>query len=72
MTEPNKNSNFDLPRGRWNFTNEPLWFKLVVYLITALFFFGVFMILKEWALPVLAASGFTAKFGSWFNKGRPP
>lgn len=70
MSAPGTNSNFDLPKGKWNFTNEPLWFKLCIYVITVLFYLGTFMILKVWALPALVASGFSFKFGNWFGRER--
>jgi hypothetical protein len=41
---------YDLLKGRLKFTNESQWARIVVYLITALFFIGVCWILKGSAI----------------------
>jgi len=45
---------YDLLKGRFRFTDEPLWFRMIIYSITALFFIGMVWTLQKWALPTIA------------------
>jgi len=46
MKKQNSNSGFDLLKGKWQFTNEPLWFKLLICVLTMMFFLAAFIIMK--------------------------
>ena len=52
-----KESSINLLTGKASFTNEPLWYRLVVMIIMALFILGIVYMLHQWALPTLAAQG---------------
>jgi hypothetical protein len=45
---------YDLLKGRFRFTDEPYWFRLVIYFGTPLFYVGLVWALQKWALPTLA------------------
>ena len=59
MASRKEPSQYDLLRGKMNFTNEPLWFRLVLILITAAFFISMAWALKEWVIPALVAKRIT-------------
>lgn len=65
---------YDLFKGRLVFTDEPLWFRILLYLITALFVVAMIWALHEWALPTLAAKTFSPKIMEFLKigKGRSP
>jgi hypothetical protein len=46
----NDASVYELLKGRLKFTNESQWTRIVLYLITALFFIGIFWLLKGAAI----------------------
>jgi hypothetical protein len=61
MTQQNSSSYFILAQGKWVFNNgEPLWFKIIIYLLTILFFLGIAWILQEWVLSVIAFNGLSS------------
>lgn len=67
-------SSFDLLKGRASFSNEPLWYRLIVYLIQAAFFILLFYLIGKWSLPFLSQSilsNLPRKVSSLF-KGRSP
>jgi hypothetical protein len=72
--ENNQTSSFDLLRGKANFTNEPLWYRLLVYLIQAAFYLLLICLIREWLLPLLAKNLIQEAAGkvSSFWKGRSP
>jgi hypothetical protein len=63
MSQENNQSNFDLLKGRWTFTNEPPWLKLSIYIATMLFFLALIWMLKAWILPVIATNKFSLTIG---------
>jgi hypothetical protein len=70
MKQKKDPSMIDLLRGRMSFSNEPIWFRLVVILLVISFLLGVIYILKVWAIPTLGAS-FINIMGI-FEKNRSP
>jgi hypothetical protein len=72
--ENNQLSNFNLLRGKASFTNEPLWYRLVVYVIQAVFILSLVYLAKELLLPFLAKNILQEVAGKLANlgKGRSP
>jgi len=62
---------YDLLKGRLKFTDESQWVRIVLYLITALFFIGACWILKGSAIIAFLAKKFHDKWQtvSKFFKG---
>ncbi|OQP51920.1 hypothetical protein [Niastella populi] len=56
MPQQKQPSIYDL-RGKFQFTTEKLWFRLVIYVVTAIFWLGVVYALREWSIPALALKG---------------
>ena len=68
-------SQYDLLKGRNIFTDEPLWFRLIIHIISGAFLIGVGWVLREWAIPFFAVKGISAfNFTELLNsfKGRSP
>ena len=75
LTQPLKESSVSLLRGSVSFTTEPLWYRLVVVFMMGAFLLGMIWVLKEWAIPALAAkglSGFGVRDLFKFSKGKLP
>lgn len=75
MNIKNNNSNYNLLKGSGAFSNEPLWYRLIVILIHALFGLGVLWLCREWILPVMGAAklnGFSLPDFIKQFKGRSP
>lgn len=75
MTTKNNNSNFNLLKGSGGFSNESLWYRLIVILINALFWLGVLWLYREWSLLVMGAAklnGFSLPDFIEQFKGRSP
>jgi hypothetical protein len=72
--ENNQKSDFNLLKGKASFTNEPLWYRLIVYLIQAAFYLLLAYLVREWLLPLLAKNviqeGVKKVSNLW--KGRSP
>ena len=51
MANQKEPSVYNLLKGLLIFTNEPLWFRIVMYLITAAFFVALIWALHQWAIP---------------------
>jgi len=54
--EIHPSSAYKLLKGEFNFTDEPLWFRMIMYLITAAFFFAIVWALHKWAIPAFIAN----------------
>lgn len=50
-------SAYELLKGKLTFTTEPLWFRIIIYIITAAFLLAVIRVLQQWAIPVLMMGG---------------
>lgn len=48
---------YELLKGKLTFTTEPLWFRIIIYLITAAFLLAAIRALQEWAIPLLMMGG---------------
>lgn len=70
----NQASNFDLLKGRASFTNEPLWFRLVMCILIASFYIFLIYLLGKWCLPLWAKNLIQDVSGKIANlhKGRAP
>lgn len=71
-----KNSSFvNLIKGKVSFTNEPLWYRLIVIALIAIFIICVIYLLKSWTFPTIVAkglSGIKLKELFKFGKGKSP
>jgi hypothetical protein len=65
---------YDLLNAKLIFTDEPLWFRILLYLITALFMIVVIWALHEWAIPTFLALYVGPKINALIRalKGRSP
>lgn len=46
-------SSINLLAGIANFTNEPLWYRILITIIIAVFIISVIWMIKLWAIPAL-------------------
>lgn len=68
--EKNNGSSINLLNGKMNFDpKDPYWYRIIVLLIVAVF---IFLIMKEWAIPALAAKGVNLIGWLKMGKGRSP
>jgi len=51
MSDKKEPSSYNSIIGKFTFTNEPLWFRLLVILMTAAILFGLIYALQKWAIP---------------------
>lgn len=75
MKKKNEPSQYDFFKGKFNFTNEPLWFRLTLISIFVGFIIGVVLILRVWAIPFWTANFIAGmKSSGLINlfKGRSP
>lgn len=65
---------YDFLKGKFTFTNEPLWFRLAIYLIGILGIIAILWILHRWALPGILVWHLGPKMSSLINalKGSSP
>jgi hypothetical protein len=54
-------SHIDLLKAKASFTDEPLWYRLVVIILMAGFLLLFVWLLKQWVLPFLTNSWLAAK-----------
>lgn len=69
-----QSSNFELLKGKASFTNEPLWYRLTVLIIVAVFCLLLVYFIGKWSIPFLVKNfvqEIPAKFSNLF-KGRSP
>lgn len=71
MKKKSEPSQYDFFKGKFNFTNEPLWFRLVVFLIFVAFIIGIGIVLRTWAIPFWTAN-FVPGLNLFQLKGRGP
>jgi hypothetical protein len=74
MKNKKNDSEFNLLSGRARFTNEPLWYRIIVIVFMAAFILLLTWILKEWVIPLFAKNWAGTKIGELtkFVKGRAP
>jgi len=47
-------SSIDLLKGRMVFTDEPLYYRVIVMIVLAAFLVSICIIMKDWVSPILA------------------
>jgi hypothetical protein len=69
-----QNSQYDFFGLKAVFTNEPLWFKLVVLLIITGCLVVTAILIKQWLVPGILAGGAGSKVSHWVKgfRGRAP
>lgn len=71
MKKDKKQSDFNLLQGKATFTDEPLWYRLIIMLAMAVFILVIIWLLREWSILPSVSNKIIEKIGSFF-KGRAP